>query len=179
MTDPTTPQNAQPANSVSPSIEAEKPNVPPTTPIPENLVAGIVERRLPAKSAKITQNKGKGVNPRSLANLKPYAKGVTGNPGGKPRGFGAYIREQTGDGKELVDKAVAIVRNPKSKVADIFDALKFLAAYGFGKPVETQEINATVRSLEIVSALAPYIDPAKKEELGRLLGTLRANAARN
>ncbi len=37
------------------------------------------------KSAKPSAKKGRGSHPNSRANLKPYPKGVSGNPGGKPR----------------------------------------------------------------------------------------------
>jgi hypothetical protein len=37
------------------------------------------------KSAKPSEKKGRGRHPNSRANLKPYPKGVSGNPGGKPR----------------------------------------------------------------------------------------------
>lgn len=119
------------------------------------------------------------VSPQSLANLIPAKPGECRNPGGRPKGFGAYIRDKTKDGQLLVDDALKVLANGKSSDNARSAARSFLAGYGFGKPIETQEITATVKSLEIADALAPYLDVSRKEELAQLLGTLRANAGRN
>ena len=41
---------------------------------------------------------------------RPFPKGVSGNPGGRPRGLAAYVRESTGNGHEMVDLMTSIMR---------------------------------------------------------------------
>src|ERR1700680_4774133 len=50
--------------------------------------ADFIEQRnsdSPLKSEKASKGVRPGRHPNSIANLKPYPKGVSGNPGGKPR----------------------------------------------------------------------------------------------
>lgn len=72
---------------------------------------------------------------------------------------------------------LAVLDDKKATNKDKAEACRCLLAYGFGKPVEMQEVNATVRSLEIATALKPFLDPNKKEELGRYLGALQRGAS--
>ena len=41
---------------------------------------------------------------------RPFLPGQTGNPGGRPKGMSAYVRETTDGGREMVDLMVAIMR---------------------------------------------------------------------
>jgi hypothetical protein len=43
------------------------------------------EARHDSLRAEKSSKKGRGKNPNSIANLKPYRKGQSGNPGGKPK----------------------------------------------------------------------------------------------
>lgn len=73
---------------------------------------------------------------------KGFRPGKSGNPGGRPKGFGAYIREKTLDGRTLVDDALRVLDSKQSSDAARIAARQFLANYGFGKPVGTREDSA-------------------------------------
>ena len=69
-----------------------------------------------------------------------FAKGVTGNPGGRPKGLASSIRERTGNGEDLADKVLHILRHPKGKGIEAqrlqLDCIQWLADRGFGRPVQ-------------------------------------------
>jgi hypothetical protein len=88
--------------------------------------------------------------------------GHSGNPAGRPggtKGFAALIREQSGDGEELVRIAFQTLRGELQRrewmgasegpvqvvttpsVKESLDALKWLADRGWGKAVETVELS--------------------------------------
>ena len=83
---------------------------------------------------------------------KPFPKGVSGNPGGRPRGLAAYVRESTGNGQEMVDLMTSIMRGETidgaaPRIRDRMDAASWLADRAFGKP--TTQIEATSRSMNV------------------------------
>jgi hypothetical protein len=72
---------------------------------------------------------------------RPFRPGESGNVGGRPKGFGALIREQTRDGAELVDFALSILRGKRgAKLDQRLDALCWLADRGWGKAIQSTEI---------------------------------------
>lgn len=80
---------------------------------------------------------------------RPFVKGVVTNPGGRPKGLAAYVREATGDGKRAVDIAVALMLGDNSVtmggVKQIspelqLDAAKWLMDRGYGRSVNPVEI---------------------------------------
>ena len=71
---------------------------------------------------------------------KPFAPGVSGNPGGRPKSLASYIRETTDGGREMVDLMVQVMRGEtingmKPKIKDQMDAVSWLADRGFGRSI--------------------------------------------
>jgi hypothetical protein len=83
--------------------------------------------------------------------------GPSPNPGGRPKGFGARIRELTQDGEELITIALKVARGEYSVLTpcggeghvlpvlptakEVMDAVKWLASYGIGAPPKQEEAN--------------------------------------
>lgn len=85
----------------------------------------------------------------NIQNLRPWKKGQSGNPSGKPKGakeFAVRIREATNNGEDLIAKALEIMNNPKERASDQLSALKWLANYAFGKPLETVDLTSDGKS---------------------------------
>lgn len=95
------------------------------------------------------------------ANLIPWKPGQSGNPGGRPKGLASLVREETKDGKELVEVMLKIVRGELTSTEtyldkkgqphevvhepaprDKIEAVKWLADRGFGKVMESIEVTS-------------------------------------
>ena len=77
---------------------------------------------------------------------RPFPKGVSGNPGGRPKGLAAYVREQTLDGEEIVDVMISVMRGEKvgglkPTVSHMMDATTWLADRGFGKALQQSRVD--------------------------------------
>lgn len=66
----------------------------------------------------------------NTAGLKPWAKGVSGNPGGRPKGIAAKAREHTDSALDVLTTALEDV-DPRVRVT----AAKEILDRGWGKPL--------------------------------------------
>ena len=83
---------------------------------------------------------------------RPFPKGVSGNPGGRPRGLAAYVRENTDGGAEIVELMVSVMRGDViggqvPRIRDRMDAATWLADRAFGKAVA--QVETTSRSMSV------------------------------
>lgn len=98
------------------------------------------------RSKKTEESETVQISERSLANLRPWQPGQSGNPGGRPRIVGELkdlAREHTAEAfKTLLDVCQDTEAPPAARVA----AAAHILDRGYGKP--TQTVNATVNHVK-------------------------------
>jgi hypothetical protein len=125
-----------------------------------------------------------GASTGGSSNLNPpWAKGQSGNPGGRPKGLAKAVRdmalEVTGtDGAELLAKiAWAILGDTSEKTEHRLMAWKLLAERGWGKPAEFVPIEADdpLELSEQAAASAAASLDARLDELAARRKTKKAS----
>jgi|GEM_PF-4486516 len=80
--------------------------------------------------------------PENRAETGQWLRGVSGNPGGRPRGLADLVRRETKDGAELVEFFLAIFRGKrKAPLRQRIEAATWLADRGFGKALQQMELS--------------------------------------
>jgi hypothetical protein len=79
--------------------------------------------------------RSKGLHPNSLANLRHLPKGVSGNPSGKSTSLNTIMRQAREHVPEIIERLLAIVRDPKAAHRDVIQAALALLDRGLGKPI--------------------------------------------
>lgn len=77
----------------------------------------------------------------------PWKSGESGNPSGRPKGFGQIVRGQTHEGEDLVALALDLAKNAPPRVR--MEAIEWLADRGFGKVPEQSDIQVGVHMSEL------------------------------
>jgi hypothetical protein len=87
-----------------------------------------------------------------------FVPGRSGNAGGRPRGLARRVRELVGDdGAAIAEVVLRVMLDERERTRDRLEAARFLADRGWGKAVQTLEVD--------VPASAPVVDPARLAEL--------------
>lgn len=63
------------------------------------------------------------------------------NPGGRPKGVAALVREQTADGADLVDFLLKVLHNRRQPMRLRLEACAQLLDRGFGKALQQMELS--------------------------------------
>ena len=78
-----------------------------------------------------------------------WKPGESGNPSGRPKGFGQIVRSLTTEGEELVELALDLAKNAPPRVR--MEAIEWLADRGFGKVPDQSDIQVGVHVSELRS----------------------------
>jgi hypothetical protein len=107
---------------------------------------------------------------------RPFPKGVSGNPGGRPKGLGRYVPELVGgDGRRIADFMLSVVEDETERTETRLKAAEWLADRGFGKAparAEAAEDEATTIVVESMFAEPKGVSLVDVLRVAREAGTL-------
>jgi hypothetical protein len=69
-----------------------------------------------------------------------WLPGVSGNPGGRPKGLAELVKAETRDGAELIDFYLRVLRGKRQPMRYRLEAAARLADRGFGKALQQMEL---------------------------------------
>src|SRR5512132_2388054 len=73
-----------------------------------------------------------------------FLPGQSGNPGGRPKGLSRRVRELVGDdGSAIAEYLFSVMTDDQARTADRLEAAKLLADRGFGRSVQTLDMDIT------------------------------------
>ena len=110
----------------------------------------------------------------TLANLKPWTKGQSGNPAGRPKGIAATVRDAVSP-DALVQILRDVAEDPRAKPSERIAAVRELLDRGYGKapafaavegsdPLELGAIAAEIQGIaDELAARRVVTDPAAPE----------------
>lgn len=100
---------------------------------------------------------------------RPFPPGVSGNPGGRPKGLARYVRELVGDdGRRIADFMLAVLEDESERIETRMQAANWLADRGFGRahvPVDVKEPEKPAQIVFQDEVFAEIL--AAKQEHGR------------
>ena len=86
---------------------------------------------------------------------RPFAKGVSGNPGGRPKGLARYVRELVGDdGRRIADFMLNVLDDESERTETRLKAAEWLAERGFGKAPTQVELAEGATAIVVKGAYA-------------------------
>jgi hypothetical protein len=91
----------------------------------------------------VVQNNGHTTRPGGVTGVG-FLPGMSGNPGERPKGLSRRVRELVGeDGDAIADYLFSVMSDEKARTADRLEAAKLLADRGFGRTVQTLDLDVT------------------------------------
>jgi hypothetical protein len=100
---------------------------------------------------------------------KGFTPGVSGNPGGRPKGLSRRVRELVGeDGGAIAEYMLSVMEDDRARTADRIDAGKWLADRGFGKSPLVVSAGVTAEEL-----LQDYFRKLSLEDLEAMRAILK------
>jgi hypothetical protein len=95
-----------------------------------------------------------------------FVPGVSGNPGGRPKGLSRRVRELVGDdGEAIAEYMLSVMNDEKQRTRERMEAARWLADRAFGRAVQ---------ALDIDVSQYPSLDPTKlsSDDLDALIAIL-------
>lgn len=84
-----------------------------------------------------------------------FKKGVSGNPGGRPKDLSAFRLAARAHTTEAIETLAAIMRNRKASTSARVRAIRELLDRGWGKPPQDVHVDALMASVNVTEMVTP------------------------